>query len=223
MCLAEQLADTYNMAKTELVESLSFTLKGFDNCTQSDFNVNPEMVAECPTNPKLKSVLESDVYKHVCDNNSAVDTLLVPTIPDVSEDPGISAAEYNVMGHLTSQTESITCGKEKVYSSLSDSSCDDSDEVDSKCDDDFDDDDDDDDDDDGEEQEKENGMITEEEQTGSLMSRLNCDAVEFNPSAKVDAEQKENLCHKEVAETRSTAVEELQLIAASSECNVSGK
>jgi hypothetical protein len=253
------------MAKTELVESLSFTLKGFDSYTQSDFNVNTEMVAECPTNHKLKSVLGSDIYKHTCDSKSAVDTLLVPTYPDLSQIPGLSAAEYNCSRHFTSQTESITCRnplvptypdlsqipglspaeynflrhftsqtecntcrKEKVYSFLSDSSCDDSDEVDSKCDG-VDDDDEDDGEDDDDEQEKENGMVTEEEQTGGLNSSLNCDAVEFNSLAKVAAEQRENLCHKEVAETRSTArivsapVEELQLITASSECNVSGK
>jgi hypothetical protein len=34
MCLAEQLADTYKKAKSELVQSLSFTLMGIANCTK---------------------------------------------------------------------------------------------------------------------------------------------------------------------------------------------
>jgi hypothetical protein len=222
------------MAKTELVESLSFTLKGSHSYAESEFSVTTEKAGECPNydipdlGPQSKSVFESDVHKHICDDKSAVDTLLVPFIPHVSQDPGINTAEYNGMGHITSQRESITCEKEKVYSFLSDSSCDDSDEVDSKCDDDDDDDDDDEDDDDGEEQEKENGTVTEEEETGGSNTHLNCDAVEFIPSAKEDGEQGE-ICHREVAGTKSTCrivsapAEEIQLVAAASEYRVPGK
>jgi hypothetical protein len=127
MCLAEQLADTYNMAKTELVESLCFTLSGFSSCTEpvtdmSQFDVNTKTVIEHPMYdipslvPKLESVLKSNIHTHISDSKSAVESMLGPfadkplgsttnseaLIPhagmdDLSEDPDISTAEDNVM------------------------------------------------------------------------------------------------------------------------------
>jgi hypothetical protein len=119
--------DTYNMAKTELVESLTFTLNGSANCTESvtdvsQLNINTEMVTEYPTYnipnlvPKLTSVLQSNAHKHISDNKSACESLLGPfadkpsgsasgseafiphaQVDDLSEDPDISTAEDNVM------------------------------------------------------------------------------------------------------------------------------
>jgi hypothetical protein len=246
MCLAEQLADTYNKAKTELVESLSFTLNGFASHTESvtdmsQLNNNTEMLIEYPTydisnlDPKLKSAFKHNVYRHVSDKKSAVETALglfadkplgstssseafIPHagVDDLFEDPDISTAEDDFTRALKrdviSPVESITCEGEMVDSS--DDSYDDSDEVDSKCDEVE--------DDDGEEQEgnqntqkektvknqeEENGKVEEEEQTKGLNKSLNFYASEFRPFAKVGPEQEEmNSYHKEIQLIATAAV-----------------
>ncbi|PNF28586.1 hypothetical protein B7P43_G09381 [Cryptotermes secundus] len=127
MCLAEQLADTYNTAKTELVESLSFTLSGFINRTDpvTDMSLidnNIKMGIEYPMYenpnvvPEFESLLKSNIHTHISDSKTAVESMLGPfadkpsgstsnsetLIPHagvdvLSEDPDISTAEDNVM------------------------------------------------------------------------------------------------------------------------------
>jgi hypothetical protein len=270
ICLAEQMADTYNMAKTELVESLTFTLNGFASCTESvtdmsQLNVNTEMVTEYPTYnipnlvPKLTSVLQSNIHEHISDSTSAYESLLGPfadkpsgsassseafiphaRMDDLSEDPDISTAEDNVMRankrDFISLIEGMTCEEDKMYPFLSDNSSDDSDEVDSNCDEVE--------EDDGEEQEKnlniqkkkimenqeeENGKFKKEEETKGLNKSLNIFASAFEPSAKIHQEQKENSYHKEDTEAKMAAgivsapAEEIHLNAKASEYNVLGK
>jgi hypothetical protein len=247
MCLAEQLAHTYTMAKTELIEPLCFTLSGFSSYAEPlsdmvELDSSSEVVVEPPTydipdqDPKLKSVLKSNVqeHKHICDSKSAAETLLVPSgstgsgesfirhagVGDLSEDPCNSTTKCNVMrpcyGHSLSPPESITSEREVLNLFVSECSCDDSDEVDSNSDEV---------EDDGggkqgknlnqeereEEEEEENGKVKEEEKPRGLNESLNCDA-------------EGNSCHKEDALARMTApAEEVQLFPTASECNVFGK
>jgi hypothetical protein len=245
ICLAEQLADTYKMAKTELVESLSFTLSGFKRCKEpvtdmSQFNVNTEMVIKYPKFdipnlvPKLGSVLKSNIHTHISGSKSAVESVLGPFadkpsgstsnsealiphagVDDLSEDPDISAAEDNVMRANKSHFISMIEGITCEEEKMYSFSSDDSSDDSDEVDSNCDEVEDDD---------------REEEETKGLNKSLNIYASVFKPSAEVVQEQEDkNCCHKEDAEAKTAArivsapVEGIQLNATASAYNVSGR
>jgi hypothetical protein len=92
ICLAEQLADTYNRVKMELVDSLSSTLTGHANCTVSVTDMSQlknynEVMIESQTHdtpnldttvsdPELKWILTGNLSTHNLDIKSSVETLL---------------------------------------------------------------------------------------------------------------------------------------------------
>jgi hypothetical protein len=121
------MAVTYIMAETELVESLSFTLRGLANYTKSltdtsQLNSDSEVMINQPSrnSPKMDSelnwILTSNLNIHNFDSKSTVETMLWPFVDkpsastnngeafiphaevvDVIEDPDISTAEGNVL------------------------------------------------------------------------------------------------------------------------------
>ena len=175
MCLAEQLAETYKKAKTELVQSLSFTLMGVADCTKllPDTSEHPVLNSD-HFDPELKLRMIGTLNTHNYVGKPSVGTMLrsfVDTPPgstndneefipdaevgDLVEDPDIHTAEDIMLAAKRLPTASIESVIEGDSLDIIDSSSDDSDELDSRSDEVHDDDDDDDDDDEEEEEEEE--------------------------------------------------------------------
>ncbi|XP_021922164.1 uncharacterized protein LOC110830988 isoform X2 [Zootermopsis nevadensis] len=217
ICLAEQKAAVYNMVKTELVESLFFTLTGLSNYTESLTDMSQQN-SNAEVEPPSHTSSNMDLSTHSLDSKSAVETVLSTFVDEPSastnsaeafiphaevvddvEDPDICTVEGNVFGtdkrHLTSVSESVISEGEKVDSFISDNSCDDSDKIDSRSDEVA---------DDGGAQWEENIVRNAEEEDGKLKEaeenkgveenvdkKLNVDASEFICPAKIVPEQEE--------------------------------
>jgi cobalamin biosynthesis protein CobT len=90
MCLAEQLAETYKKAKTDLVESLSFTLMDVTNCTKliPDRSEHP-ILSGHHIDPELKLHMIGNLNTHNYFGKPSVETMLtsfVDTPPGSTND-----------------------------------------------------------------------------------------------------------------------------------------
>ena len=180
MCLAEQLAETYKKAKTELVQSLSFTLMGVADCTKRispDSSEHPNLSSH-HNNPALKLHMIGNLNTYNYVGQPSFETMLEPFVgtppgstkndevfvPDAEVgDPDIHTAEDILAAkRLTAvSNESINEGD---FLGIIYSGSDGSDELDNRSDEVNDGDDDDDDDDEDEEEEEEDEEYEDGEQ-----------------------------------------------------------
>jgi len=189
MCLAEQLAETYKKAKTELVQSLSFTLMGFANHTKKmlpDRSEHP-ILSSYHIEPALKLHMIGNLNRHNYVGKPSFETMFrsyVDTspgsikndevfIPDAEVgDPDIHTAE-DILAAKRLPAASIESVSEGDSLGVIYSGSDGSDELDSRSDEvrdgEGDDDDDDDDDEEEEEEEEEDEYEDGEQQEKNLM------------------------------------------------------
>jgi len=212
MCLAEQLAETYKKAKTELVQSLSFTLMGVADCTKkilpdrSEHQIRSSYHIDAALN--LPMIGNSDTHNYV--DMSSIETMYrsmfgtplgstsndVVFIPDVEvDDPDINTAE-DILAATRLPAVSIESVNEGDSLAMIYSSSDDSDELDNRSDEVHDGDGNDDDEEEEEEEEEEEYEDGDQQEKNQIIRVEN--------TAK--NHEKENINDKE--ETRRKQIEE---------------
>jgi hypothetical protein len=245
MCLAEQLAETYKMAKTELVQSLSYTLTGVANYMKllpdisehPIVNNHPELNWHVISNlnthnyvskPSVETTLRPFVDKLPASTNDGEVFIPLAEVDEVVEDPDIHITEDMILAAKRLPNANIENIIEGDASGIIYGSSDDSDDLDNRSDevhdgdgsDDEDEDDEHDDDDDDEQQEK--NQMTHIENTVKNHEEENINEKEETANKQIDEDLGKGL-NPDANEFTPVVAPENELLKSHSEGNVEAK
>lgn len=245
MCLAEQLAETYKTAKTELVQSLSFTLTGVANYTRllpdmsehpvlNSHHMDPELNWHVIDNlnthnyvskPSIETTLRSFVGKPPGSTNGCDVFIPHAEVADVVEDPDIHTAEDMILAAKRLPNACIENIIEGDASGVIYGSSDDSEDLDNRSDevhdgDDDEDEDEDDEYDDGGQQQK--NQMTHTENTVKTNEEGNVNEKEERVNETLEEDLGKGL-NPDASEFKPVVVTEHELLKSHSEGNVEAK